>query len=152
MDSSCSAFLLASDDGFHGLSGRTGQYAFFGLFEELKHPNRLNWRPIKLPPPIHIIENDLYHEYERLVLQKFKSASGSICFDCPLFEITVTVVGRFDHLEQSNIAIRANRKQKPAPYEAGFGHLNAALNRLVWQSVSDVVAKPIDPAVYEKRK
>lgn len=34
----------------------------------------------------------------------------------------------------------------------GFGHLNAALSRLVIQSVTDVVAAPIDVSVYEKDK
>jgi hypothetical protein len=160
MDSSClaltdstrSAFLLAGDDRFPALSGRTGEYAFLRSFAELKHPTRLSWRPIQLPPPIHIVENDAYHEYEGLVRQKFKSANGNVCVDCPLFEIAVTVVGRFDHLEQQMVAIRANRKERPTPYNAGFGHLNASLNRLVWQSVLDVVASPIDPMVYEKRK
>ena len=150
MDSSCSAFLTQTGDGFPALSGRTGEYAFFRSFEELKHPNRLNWKPIHLPPLIRTVEDEAYRETERLVLQKFRRTNGSICFECPLFELTVTVVGRFDHLEQQQVAIRENRKDKPTPHSAGFGHLNAFLSRLVWQLVSDVVATPIDPSVYEK--
>jgi hypothetical protein len=152
VDKRCDGHLLSDDDGFSALSGRTGQYAFFRLFAELEHPEKLAWRRILLPPPIRIAQDAPYREYEKFVLEKFKRTDGSRCFECPLFEITVTVVGRFDHLEQQMVAIRDKANQKPTPYMAGFGHLNASLNRLVWQSVSDVEAKPIDPSIYEKRK
>jgi hypothetical protein len=150
-DRACDAYLLSDDDRFPALSGRTGEYAFIRSPLDVEHPERLIWNPIHLPPPVRVDKDESYSQYESYVLQKFKRRDGSLCFDCPLFEINVTVVGRFDHLEQQMVAVRDNRREKPNAYMAGFGHLNASLSRLVWQSVTDVVAKPIDPAVYEKK-
>jgi len=150
VDGDCS--LLVSVDGFPDLESHTGEYAFVNTISDLKYSDKLAWNPIQLPPRVQPIENRANRELEKYSFQRWKRADGSICFDCPLFSITVTVTGRFDHVETSLIAIRANRKERPNAYSAGFGHLNASRTRLVWQSVSDVVAIPIDPAIYEKRK
>jgi len=150
VDGSCS--LLLSGDGFPPISRGTGEYAYLKSFADIDHPEKLAWKPIQLPPKVRMVEDVSYQEFKRYLLQKWKRIDGSECFDCPLYEITVTVTGRFDHLEEKMVAVRSNREEHPRMYSAGFGHLNASANRLVWQSVSEVVAKQIDWAVYEKRK
>jgi hypothetical protein len=64
----------------------------------------------------------------------------------------MTVVGRFDYMERPLIAIRVNRKAAPHWDLAGFGHIHGSLARLCWQSISNVVAMPIDPSIYDKGK
>jgi hypothetical protein len=75
-----------------------------------------------------------------------------ICYHCPLYEVTATMTGRIDHLETHMVAVRFRPGAAMRTYFVGFGHLNAALTRLALQSVSDVIAKPIDPSVYKKNR
>jgi hypothetical protein len=144
VDANCRAQLLADSDGFPGLSGKSGEYAFIRSFSELDYPNGLDWRPIILPHSVRLVKNDAYQQFDDAARKN--PTRGS-----PLFDITITVVGRFDHLSQQMVAIRENRREKPRPYMAGFGHLNASLNRLVWQSVSDVAVVP-SPAPADEKK
>lgn len=62
------------------------------------------------------------------------------CYDCYLYHVTATLTGRFDAVEPQPRAL------------CGFGHLGAACGRLVIQTVSDVVADPVDPSTLGKRK
>lgn len=151
-DASCSANLLSDNDRFPALEGRTGEYAFIHSFSDLKNLKHLKWKRIIRPTPVRVVEDQSYKQYEHYVGQRLKRADGDVCFECPLYEVTLTVTGRFDHLEQPLILVRENHREKPTTYNAGFGHLNASLNRLVWQSVSEVVAKAIDPSVYQRDK
>ena len=67
-----------------------------------------------------------------------KKAKG--CHNCYLYQVTATLTGRFDAVE-------------PEPgVLCGFGHLGMACGRLVILAISDVVAHPVDPAVYETEK
>jgi len=63
-----------------------------------------------------------------------------------------TVTGRFDHSDSPLVAFRTGTTRKVSYHSAGFGHLNGALSQLVVQSVSDVVAIPIDPGIYENER
>jgi hypothetical protein len=73
-----------------------------------------------------------------------------VCLDCPLYRMNVTATGHFDHFETQTVAVRANPATKAFGYSAGDS--NAPLSRLVLQSVSDVLATPIDPVVYTETK
>jgi hypothetical protein len=143
---------LLSTDGLPALGEYPGEFAFLKSFADLENPEKLIWKPIRLPPQAQMSENSSYRALKKHLYRKWKRADGNVCPECPLFSITVTVTGRFDHLEEKLVEIRANRDEVPRRYIAGFGHLNASPNRLVWQSVSDVVATPIDVTIYEKRK
>jgi hypothetical protein len=145
VDPGCTANLMADSDAFPGLSGRSGEYAFIRSFSELDYPDGLDWKPIGFPPPVRLIKNDAYQQFEDAARKN--PTRGS-----PLFDITITVVGRFDHLPLQMVAIRENRREKPRPYMAGFGHLNASLNRLVWQSVSDVSVVPRPTSADDKKR
>lgn len=148
IDPSCSAFVLVSS--FDPLFSRLGgEFAFIKSFDDLKQPTALIWRPAVTFRPID--DDDAYRPLVPY-LKKFRQRDGSACFHCPLCEVTVTMTGRFDHLETHVIAVRAGPTAKIETYYAGFGHLNAALSRLVLRSVSDVTAVPIDPAVYDKKE
>lgn len=145
VDPNCMANLLADSDPFPGLSGKSGEYAFIRSFSELDQPDGLDWKPIALPPPVRLVKNDAYQQFE-------DAAGKNPTRGSPLFDITITVVGRFDHLPQQMVAIRENRREKASTYMAGFGHLNASLNRLVWQSVSHVLVVPRSAAPDAKKK
>ena len=87
--------------------------------------------------PLVLVQNKEFHRFHHFITAE-KSAKG--CYDCYLYHVTATLTGRFDALE-------------PKPFTlCGFGHLGDACGRLVIREVSDVVANPIDPAVYEKNK
>jgi hypothetical protein len=144
VDANCAGYLLADNEEFPGLSGKSGEYAFLPSFRELDYPDGLDWKPIALPRPVRLVKNAAYQQFD-------DAARKNPMRGAPLFDITITVVGRFDHLPQQMVAIRENRREKPRPYMAGFGHLNASLNRLVWQSVSDVSVVP-SPAQADDKK
>lgn len=148
-DKSCDAFLLLDVDGFRDLEKRAGEFAFIRSPSEADHPKRLKWRRLRMPSPVEPTHDASYGRYRTYQRQRFIGEDGGACFRCPLFELTATVVGRFDWLEQLFVAYRENQNDKPSVYGVGFGHLNASRTRLVWQSVSDVVATPIDPAIYQ---
>jgi hypothetical protein len=63
--------------------------------------------------------------------------------------VVATITGRFDHSDTPLAAFRNEKTGSVKYHFAGFGHLNAALSQLVMQSVSEVVATPIDPATYK---
>ena len=146
-DSTCSASLLLDRDGFV-LTGLTGEYAFLRFISDLRHPKSLQWRPIELPPPVRLNQDITYRKFQSYTQQRMRRGDGRVCSECPLFRVTATFVGRFDHLESQFVAVRASRKASPVPQLAGFGHLNASLSRLVLESVSDVAAEPIDLRIY----
>jgi hypothetical protein len=151
IDESCSANLLV-DDLDNAFYQRKGEFVFINSQDDLKRPNLLKWRPIETPHRVQMKEDDSYRTLERYVSQKFTWKDGSKCFSCPLYDTIATIIGRFEHLETQMVAVRADSQTKPTTYMAGFGHLNASRSRLVMQSVSNVVANPIDPSVYKQRK
>jgi len=69
---------------------------------------------------------------------------SSFCIGCPLYQVTITAIGRFDHIERD--------PNTPIFKRQGFGHLNAFESQLVLQSVKDLEAQPIDTSLYEKKK
>jgi hypothetical protein len=149
-DDACSGRLFFGGDGFPALSGGS-EYAFINTPADLQHPERLVWKPIRLPPPVEFIRTEGFDEYKKYVFQRLKNPDGSTRFDCPAFDITMTVIGRFDYVDHSLVAIKENPSAKPSWRLAGFGHMQGSMSRLVWQSVLDVVVRPIAPSTSEKR-
>jgi hypothetical protein len=66
---------------------------------------------------------------------------GGMCLGCNKFEVTATLVGRLDAVE--NAGLQRDKAGKVIGF-GGFGHMNAYATRLVLQSVSDVTSKEID--------
>jgi hypothetical protein len=77
--------------------------------------------------------------------KKYKPKDGSVCARCPLYKVTATVVGRFEHIGKSTL----DPKTDPP---TGFGYLNSYESQLVLQGVSNVLAEPIDRSASEKHK
>ncbi len=87
------------------------------------------------------------HQYQKMIEyldKKYKPKDGSVCANCPLFKVTATVVGRFDHV----------RPAEPDPKGGGaqvrFGYLNSYDSQLVLQGVSNVVAETIERSANQK--
>lgn len=94
-----------------------------------------NERPVK-------VENESeYRKLARYLSKEYRPKDGSRCLSCPLYEVTLTVNGRFDHVSDGEFDAKG-----------GFGHLNAYQSQLSIRSVSEVVAKPIDTSGYEGHK
>ncbi|MGB7763033.1 MAG: hypothetical protein WBL61_24580 [Bryobacteraceae bacterium] len=87
--------------------------------------------------PLVLIQDKEFRRFDHYITAQ-KKAEG--CYDCYLYHVTASLTGRFD------VA-----KDEPGPL-GGFGHMGMAGARLLIHSVSDVVATPIDPSVYEKRQ
>jgi hypothetical protein len=65
-----------------------------------------------------------------------------------MYSVTATMTGRFEHASLKAIRDTSNKIEIIEP--VGFGHMTMWDSQLVLQSVSDVVAKPVDGTVNEK--
>jgi hypothetical protein len=146
VDETCSAKIQVGAR--HLLDGQVGQYAFFSLTDDLTHPERLNWQPVEPRLRADLRRDGNYRAFRKYSDTKFKWPDGGRCQDCPLYRILVTADGRFDYFASQNVALRANPTEKAVGISAG----DLPLLRFVLQSVSDVVATPIDPSVYSEKK
>jgi hypothetical protein len=115
-------------------------------------PLALVWRPVEIPRLVFTFENAEMRRLVRYSGAKYTKANGRRCWHCPLYRTAATVIGRFDHSDTPLVAFRAGTMGKASYHFAGFGHLNGALSQLVVQSVSDVVAMPIDASVYANER
>jgi hypothetical protein len=171
-DDTCSAWVHLSYTSDTYLADHQGdEYAFVPVVRDPKNQNSLRWNPalpkpakwdsdhpppdlkwkrVQTPRPVVRKEDEEDRKLSKYVAEKFIRSNGERCWSCPLYKVTATITGRFDH---SNTPLVAIRSKKLVDYKsAGFGHLGAALSQLVVESVSDVVAEPIDPSLYEKNK
>jgi len=105
--------------------------------------------PIPHTRPVHLKQDDDYRLFRKYADTKFRWPDGGACLDCPLYRITVTATGRFDHFESDTVAVRANPATKAFHYS---GASEAPLSRFVLQSVSDVATMQIDPSLYAESK
>jgi YfiR/HmsC-like len=86
-------------------------------------------------------------EYQKLLEyldKKYKPKDGSICARCPLYKVTATVVGRFEHVRPGE----PNPKGGRAP--GRFGYLNSYDSQVGLQGVSNVAAETIYRSASEK--
>ena len=92
-------------------------------------------------------QDDEYRKMNDFSSRSYVPKNGppvAVFINCPLFLVISTVTGRFDYIKKA--------VQEHSRIVSGFGTLNSYDSQLVLQSVSDVVAKPIDPSRYEERK
>jgi hypothetical protein len=151
VDDSCSATLkVGVSHVLDDLKPNQGQYAFTTTADDNMHPERLNWKPIELPRPVQLKKDADYRSFRKYADTKFRWPDGGTCLDCPLYRTNVTATGRFDYFEAQTVAVRANPATKAFIYFAD--EAEAPLLRLVLESVSDVLATPVDPAVYTEPK
>jgi hypothetical protein len=80
-----------------------------------------------------------FKQFDSLLATPFKK--GGMCLGCNRYEVTATLVGRLDAVEDATL--RRDKTGKIISF-GGFGHMNAYSARLVLQSVSDVTPKEID--------
>lgn len=77
--------------------------------------------------------------------KKYKPKGGAVCARCPLYKVTATVVGRFEH-------VRTGDPDPQSDLPAGFGYLHSYESQLTLLSVSNVVAEPIDRSASERSR
>jgi len=131
------------------------EFAYMKSRSELKHPERLNWFAVG-KPPITLMESDSSRTAEQFLEQFYPSAADlTVCPQfCPKYKVLATVTGRFDFISKRRLmAVREVATGRVEVWEKanGFGHLGVSDSKLVLQSVSDVVAEPIDRSVYSKK-
>ena len=172
-DGSCSVYFTYGSDAF--TKGHEGQeYAFVPVVRDPQNPSRLvpdphleftfdplnplsprwtlHWKPVGTPPWVTLRRDAAFEKMEKYIGERVEYRNGKSCFYCSAYEVSATVVGRFDHMESPMVAFGSIETGMVTYQLVGFGHLNAALSQVVLKSVSDVVVKPIDPSVYEKER
>jgi hypothetical protein len=146
-DETCSASIPIG--AFHVLDDLKpvdGEYAFITTGDELTHPDKLKWKRIEQPRRVRLVKDQKYQQLRKYADAKFRWPDGGECIDCPLYRITATVTGRFEYFQTQTVAVRANSSAKPYSYAGS--NPSTPLFRFVLQSVSDISAISIDPAVY----
>ncbi len=96
-------------------------------------------------PPIALKRDAEYQKMQQYLDMEYKSPRGDCCISCPLYSVTVTATGLFQHADKKGIADPKRRML------TGFGHLNAYESQLVLESVKDVPATPIDKSKYKSK-
>ncbi|HTS62583.1 MAG TPA: hypothetical protein VMH28_11205 [Candidatus Acidoferrales bacterium] len=90
-------------------------------------------------------EDRQYQKMRDSLDKKYKPKDGSICSRCPLYKVTATVVGRFEHIQK-----REEDGVGGAP--VGYGFMKSYDSQIVFHAVSDVVAEVIDRSGGEKKR
>jgi hypothetical protein len=170
-DPSCSAWVHLTSSEETYMSGHEGeQIAFMPVVRNSSNPYQLiwdpklpqpaqwhsghpppdlKWKPVEVPRPVFWRENEHFRRLTQYSGQKYKRPNGG-----SLLALSPLRSGGDHHrpLRPQRYAASRFRNEKTGSVKyhfAGFGHLNAALSQLVMQSVSEVVATPIDPATYK---
>jgi hypothetical protein len=90
--------------------------------------------------PVELDKNSKdFKQFDSLLATPYKK--GGMCLGCNRYEVSATLVGRVDAVE--NATLLRDKAGKIIGF-GGFGHMNAYSARLVLQSVSDVTPKEID--------
>lgn len=95
--------------------------------------------------PVVLRKDSEYKKMTDYLSKLYTLKNGSACPQCPLYAVTVDATGRFDHVDK--IAMPPEQRRY-----VGFGHMNGHESQLVLESVSNVVASPIDPSIYERMR
>ncbi len=80
-----------------------------------------------------------FKQFDSLLSQPHQK--GSMCLGCARYEVTATLIGRLDTVDDP--MLKRDASGKIAGF-GGFGNMNSYPARLVLQSVSDVTPKEID--------
>lgn len=116
------------------------EFAYIDHIMDIRNPDRLDWKPL---PPLRTVILKRDREFRRL--DKYLDKQRK-------YNVSATCTGRFDHSDGKLIAIRPTGSPTVALGPLRYGHMGNWDSQLVLQSVSDVVAKPVDRSVYEKNK
>jgi hypothetical protein len=84
--------------------------------------------------------NKEFKQFDSLLAQPHNKG-GSLCVGCARNEVTATLVGRLDSVEDASL--QRDKTGKVISF-GGFGNLNAYPARLMLSSVTGVTAKPVD--------
>jgi hypothetical protein len=127
------------------------EYALINSIADAKEPDELTWVGLANRQPIKLTKDAELKKLEGYLTKQFKPEPGSRCVSCPLYSVTVTITGRFDHSDRRLKAFR-DKDGKVIGFGAfAYGHLGAWQSRLVIESVSDIAATKIDPAIYKPK-
>lgn len=151
--------LLKDPDRFNGKMVRVRAKVYFGfeasLLRDGTHEIWLSagflvtmFRPWGSAPegsPVVLRKDAEYRKMTAYLSKLHTLKNGSACPLCPLYAVTVDATGRFDHVDK--IATPPEQRRY-----VGFGHMNGYESQLVLESVSNVVASPIDPSIYERMR
>jgi hypothetical protein len=85
-----------------------------------------------------------FRKMQEYLDKKYQAKTGPACSRCPLYKVTATVVGRFEHVR------KVNSDPKTGAVE-GFGYMNSYDSQLVLLAVSNVVAETIDRSASENK-
>jgi|SRR5579862_610596 len=91
-----------------------------------------------------VVQNPECRRFHNYLTAQYR-IKGCYYSECHRYDVTATMTGRFDAAEARTCPDGKSR----CCYNE-FGHLGFCCGRLVIQSVSDVIAEPIDRSVYEK--
>jgi hypothetical protein len=116
------------------------------------HPDLLDWKHVVPPVPVTLLKDGGYRRFSFYLEHMFGEGRGERCSYCPLYELTATFTARFDNFEAQDLAVRDTPGGPIRIERVGFGRLLQYAYQLVVQSVSDVVAKPIDIEVHERQQ
>ena len=92
-----------------------------------------------------LVQSEQFHKFHSYLTAQ-REETGCYEGQCNAYEVTATLTGRFD-----SVKTELCPDGKSHCCKGGFGHLGGFCARIVIQSVSYVVAKAVDPSVYEKK-
>jgi hypothetical protein len=127
------------------------EYALISSLPDIKYPESLHWRPVEVRPLITVKADSEFKRFDSYLSKQFKPKGRNLCISCPLYSVTATFTGRLDFADHRLRAFRNRDGKVIGAGGNGFGHLGAWDVRLVMESVSDVLATKIDPAIYKPK-
>ena len=97
--------------------------------------------------PLRVVQDSEFKRFHRALTAQSR---GKGCHEgqCYPYEVTAILTARFDAVE----TMTCPDDKSLCPKGGGFGRFGLSSARIVIESVSDVVAKSIDPSVHEKEK
>ena len=150
--------ILKAQDRFNGKMVQVRAKVYFGFEASLlRDEGHSIWLSTGLPmtmfspgrhtkpsgPLIALKKDAEYQKMMDYLGRLYKDENGITCEGCPLYEVTVDAVGRFEHVDK----ITTPPEER---HFVGFGHMNGYESQLVLESVSNVIAIPIDASIYKR--
>lgn len=120
-----------------GAKGRAGAVALVRI-----QPASNYTGPYKAPArtPVTLDKNKDFKKFDSLLAEPHRKGS-SICLGCTANQVTATLVGRLDTVDDATLKYSPDGKVISF---GGFGNMNLYPARLVLQSVSDITAQPLN--------
>jgi len=129
------------------------EYAYLKSRADLQNPASLRWNPVESYPRIKLKADSEAKKCGTYANLRFRPRHGKLCVDgCPSYSVTATFTGRLDFHDRLKAYRYPNDNRKVWSKESGFGHLGAWDERLVVESVSEVVVVKNDPELYQRKK